>query len=302
MNYHQVTIEVPVFITVANIEAESSANAVSIATSLIDHKALIERNPRSYDVELPMGSITSIEVPDVAIAAEVKVIFEDDSTISSQYEITQTLQILPSEVQPRILVVEAARAAYDVIAKIYDESTNEQLKSDIGQALKILMASGIKTVPLTIEQQLNPSVQPEVTETELTEIQVYSEQTPEELDEELLTKIVALIPDHDESSFLFQAPIFVATATDTDTDPDNPIQGWSIQFGEIDVIYKGKKIAAIGTWREFSNQSITYFDSETDVLVARHALLLNSELPYFFTEKPNLPDKLFAEVDLNLVR
>jgi hypothetical protein len=300
MNHHQVVIEIPVYITVSNIEADSGAHAVALATSIVDHKALLERHPRPYDLELPMGTVLSIQTPDIATAAQVNVLLDDDTSISTQYEVSSGGEIFPSDVQPRIVVVEAARIAYDLLLEAIEEAQTESLRSKIQNAILSLRNSGIVTVPPTIEQQLeDDSPASEQDDPSQFENQVQSAQQ-EEPDETLISKILSIIPDQDETSFILQTPIFVATATDS-TDPENVISGWEIQFGEISVLYKSKTIACIGTWREFSDPQIPYFDSDADVEVARTAILTINEFPKFFPEKPSMPDKLVAEIDMSLL-
>ena len=77
-----------------------------------------------------------------------------------------------------------------------------------------------------------------------------------------------------------------------------PQAGWGIQFGEIEVLHAGTKIAAIGTWREFGAPGVPYFDDPVEIQIARTALLQLNEIPAFSLERPNLPDRISAEIDL----
>jgi hypothetical protein len=287
MNHNLVTIEIPTFITVANIDAETDAQAVSIATQLIDQTSLIDRNPRDYSDELPAGSVISIETADSAISGRVTLLDSLNKPIFCTYEVSKNGEILPAQIPQRIDVVEAARHAMALLETAFNQSTDEIVRQSINSAYTVLFETGIANTPRTIVEQLagdEDSTDPQDPDDEQNQPQV----------ETLHSRIQKICQqDNPDRIYRFSAPIFLSPGSrqiDDDSDQSQEAEtGWNIDFGEIAISQGQNKIGAIGTWKHFANKDIAYFDDPFDFDVAKLSILEFNDLKRFSTEKPDLP-------------
>lgn len=294
MKYDLVTIEIPVQITVANIEAETGAHAVALATKMVDHIALIDRNTRNYSEDLPAGTVISISSSETPVGGSAQILNAEHDNPSCTYEIASSREVVPATITPRIIVVEAARSALSVMTNACNYIVNPAAKEQVLAAIQILIESGIANTPIDpAEVIFQTDIDHATGESSFPDVQENNDE-PEEF---LYKRILKLIPNNSEiKEFSIESPIFISTATKNIE--SEFIEGWSIDFGEVAVIFDGKKIAAIGSWKRFASADLPYFESQGDIDTSKFLLLRENELPEFFTEKPTLPGVLKAAFEI----
>jgi hypothetical protein len=293
MLYNLVTIEVPVYITVANIDAPTGAHAIAEATNILDIKSLIDRIPRQYSHESKPGSIVSILSNNIITSGYSSVIYNADVNFDCTYGVSETGNIYPSVITSREELLNAYGLAMSLLTQVSQYDDINSIKQVINDGIEKLKETQFHIQPVTPEDQLSAYLNShkDLQDDDQVKHSIESDKNS------LVYKLKSLLNDDSASKLIkFKSPIFISSDTQKQND-DTVRNGFSIQFGEIGIYNDEKLIGAIGTWKEFANSQITYFDDESDINTAREVMLLFNNLPSFFYEKPNLSEKLECSFD-----
>lgn len=291
IQFKTVTVEIPVFVTVANIHGDTGAYAIQAACEALDFKALIDRNPRGYSEHLAPGTVLEVFTKELPVAG-VATTAHEAAEVSCSYRVADDGDVLPCDIRGRNELLDALRAI-DTHLRAADSTSSENPRHCVELALDVLDGLGINTTPTPPEDALFHGVEPTPPNAYFHERQGLGNRPESSLIEQLRG---LLGPNPESTSVIMQTAIFVNSAN-SNLDGESQA-GWGIQFGEIEVLHAGTKIAAIGTWREFGAPGVPYFDDPVEIQIARTALLQLNEIPAFSLERPNLPDRISAEIDL----
>lgn len=284
MKFNLVTIEIPAYITVANIEADDPVHAISIATNIVDQKILIDSAQREYSRDIDSGTILSVSSSDVASTAVVQILEEDGELTNLSYEVSSSFDIRQANIPSRIEVIEAARIAIESLRQAILLSKDTQVSEYIWEAYNSLMGADIDN-SMFVAAEEDDNIE-DLNATENIDII----QNPPTLH----SRITDLCSNKG-TNYRLEAPIFTSHSSDNKEENVSEPIGWKIDFGEILVFQDQQKIAAIGSWRQYANQDMPYFDSPDDYETAKNSILQAYGISQTFMEKPNLPDTLVVE-------
>lgn len=298
MIFKQVTLEFVTLVSVANVSAETGADAVIKAGQLVDSKSLLERHIRNPHPNSPEGTVLNIVSSSFPTAAAAY-FDHNEQTLAGTFEIDDDLTVKSSDVIPKSILSRILRDSALLLVNAVSTGNDQEIVDVAKSISNAYLTAGLINAPMTPEEVIEGAV-PDAKPDYFENIDMIYESNsgdegaalnlPERISNLILEKVSSLDDDGSlPNAFKMSANIFVSPASE-----ENASNGfnWQIEFGEIEVEYNGEKIAAIGTWKKFANPNIAYFEDPSDFSQAQNAILEMNNTPRLFIEKPSIAGKI----------